>query len=424
MENKKTVWIINHYALTPEQGGLCRHYYFAKELEKRGYNVRIFTSSAIHNTEINMISDGEGLFKEVPYDGIKYTYIKSPQYKGNGISRIKNMLGFAFDIRKIWKEYSYEKPDVIYTSSPDIFTAWRAEAFAKKHKIPCVVEIRDLWPLSIVEYKNISPKNPVIIALFMLEKRIYKKADSLIFTMPGGKDYIIDKKWQKSVSADKIFNVNNGIDIALQETQKTDYFYEDADLSDNEKFKVIYTGSVREVNNVGMLVDAAKILKEKGKEDIRFLIFGDGTQKKSLENRCKDENLDNVVFKGRIDKKYIPYVCSRADVNMITVHQTGISKYGVSWNKLFDYMNAGKPLLSTTKVAFDLIKKYDCGIVCENQQSETITDAVLKLYEMSEDEYDRICSNAKNAAKHFDYKVLTDKLEEAIDYALKSKERK
>ena len=423
-ESKKTIWIINHYALTPAQGGLCRHFYFAKELAERGYNVRIFTSSAIHNTEINMISEKEGLFKEVPYEGVKYTYIKSSQYKGNGIGRIKNMLGFAFDIKKIWERYSYENPQVIYTSSPDLFTAWKAEAFAKKHKIPCVVEIRDLWPLSIVEYKNISAKNPAIIALFMLEKHIYKNADSLGFTMTGGKDYICVKKWEKKVNPDKIFNVNNGLDIDLQDKQRKEDVYNDGELDDKKVFKVVYAGSVREANHVGLLVEAAKYIKNKGYSDIEFLIFGDGTEKKILEKKCIEEKIDNVFFKGRIDKKFMPSVCAKSDLNMISVQQTGVSKYGVSWNKLFDYMNAGKPIVSTTEVAYDLIKKYECGIVCENQNIETIANAIIKIYNMPDYDYSVICRNAKNGAKDFDYKVLTDKLEEAIDYALKSKERK
>lgn len=417
----KTIWIINHYALTPAQGGLCRHYYFAKELQKRGWNVRIFTSSAIHNTDINMIAADEPFFKDVDYEGVHYTYLKSSNYRGNGLARIKNMLGFAFHIKKIWKAYGKEKPDVIYTSTPDLFTAWKAELFAKKHKLPCVTEVRDLWPLSIVEYKGISEKNPAILALYVLEKKIYRRADAIAFTMPGGKDYVRDKKWTKAVSTDKIFNVNNGIDIALQEEQREKYIYEDEDLQDTSKFKVVYAGSVRAVNDVGQLVDCAKKLQD---TDIKLIVFGDGTQKEMLEKRVAEENITNVVFKGRVDKKYIPSICAQADVNVINVRQTNVSKYGVSWNKLFDYMNAGRPILSTVKVNYDLIEKYDCGIACEKQDTETVCAALLKLRGMPKEEYEAMCARAKAAAKDFDYTILTDRMEEAIVYAMRSGERK
>ncbi len=417
----KTVWIINHYALTPEQGGLCRHYYFAKELIKRGYNVRIFTASTIHNTAINMIGECEKItYKDIEYDGVPYTYINVPNYQNNGIKRINNMLSFAFKIKKIWKAYKHEKPDVIYTSSPDIFTAWKAGMFGRRRKLPVVTEIRDLWPLSVVEYKGLSEMNPIVKILYSLEKSIYKKTNALIFTMPGGLQYIADKKWTKRVSPDKVFNINNGIDIALQEKQKQENVLDDEDLSE-DKFKVIYAGSIRTVNSVDLIVKAAELLK--CKEDIKFIIYGDGDKRAELEKYCLDNGLTNIKFKGRIDKKYIPYVCSMANVNIISVKQTKISNYGVSWNKLFDYMNAGKPILSTVKVNFDLIEKYQCGISLSNQTPQSIADAIMRLYEMPIDDYNLMCKNAKNAAKDFDYEILTDKLEEVIDYAIEHYKR-
>lgn len=413
---KATIWIINHYALTPSQGGLSRHYFFAKELQARGYNVRIFTSSVIHNTDINMIAENEKrMFKDVEYEGVNYTYIKSSGYKGNGLSRIKNMLGFAYSIKKIWKQYSWEKPDIIYSSSPDIFTVWKAEKFAKKHDLPCMVEVRDLWPLSIAEYKGFSNGNPAIRILYGLEKRIYKRADAIVFTMPGGKDYISDKGWSKYISSDKIFNVNNGIDIEEQNAQRSEHTLDDGDLNGGS-FKVIYAGSIRTANAVDLIVRAAEHLKNK--TDIKFLIYGDGDKRAELEEYCSKTGLQNVIFKGKVDKKYIPYVCSAASVNVISVKQTGVSKYGVSWNKLFDYMNAGRPILSNVAVNYDLIEKFDCGISLSKQEPKDIADAVLKLYELSPEDYKQMCENARNAAADFDFAKLTDKLESAMHYAI------
>ena len=330
------------------------------------------------------------------------------------------MLGFAFSIKKIWKKYCWEKPDIIYTSTPDLFTAWKAEKFAKKHKLPCVVEVRDLWPLSIVEYKGFSNSNPAIRVLYSLEKKIYRRADALVFTMEGGKDYIKEKGWGKKVDLNKIFNLNNGIDISEQNSHRAENALSDTDLNNNN-FKVIYAGSIRMVNAVDMLVKAAEILKEK--EDVSFLIYGDGDMRGELECYCAEKGINSVKFKGRVDKKYIPYICSKANVNVISVKQTGVSEYGVSWNKLFDYMAAGKPILSTVKVNYDLIEKYDCGFSLDDQKPESIAEAVLKVYNMSDSEYARLCKNAENAAKDFDYSILTTKLEEVIDYAVEHYKR-
>ena len=149
------VWIVNHYAIPPSMGGLVRHYYFSKYLQKKGHNVKIFTSSKIHNTDINMIKD-KSLYKEEMEDGVEYTFVRSRDYKGNGLDRILNMIDTPFKIQKAMRcFYKKEKPDVIYTSSPDLFVAFFALLFGKMHRIPVVVEIRDLWPESIVEYLSL-----------------------------------------------------------------------------------------------------------------------------------------------------------------------------------------------------------------------------------------------------------------------------
>lgn len=412
---QKSIWLINHYVSSQES----RHFQFAKKLYERGYSVRIFSCGVNHKTKKNVFSrNDKGIFKDTVEDVIAHTYIKASEYSGNGIKRIKNMWNFAKNLNKIWGRY--QQPDVIYISTPDLLTAWQGQKIAIKHNIPHVIEVRDLWPLSIVEYNNISEKNPVIAALYMLEKHIYKKADALVFTMPGGGDYIKDKGWEKQVSLDKVFNINNGIDVEEQQRQAKENAFFDPDL-DDDSFKVIYCGSIRKVNNVGKLVEAAELLKED--KDVKFLIYGDGTQKAELETYCMENDISNVMFKGYVDKKYIPYICSKAGVNIISVKQTGVSKYGVSWNKLFDYMNAGKPIISTVKVNYDLIEANECGISCEDQDAKTIADAIVEVKRLAKGEYDKMCNNAKNAAKRFDFKVLTDKFEQVIDYAIEHKEK-
>lgn len=439
-EKKKNIWIINHYAIPPSMGGLNRHYYFAKELIARGNSVRVFSASTIHNTSINIISDKENKkFKETEIDGLIYTFIKSKSYKGNGISRIKNMIGFMLSVKKIKKYFKNEKPNIIYTSSPDLLTAFSALRLAKKIKVPCVCEIRDLWPLSIVEYTSLTNSNPAIRLLYALEKYIYKKADALIFTMEGGKQYIRDKKWDKSIDLDKVFHINNGVDLEQQQCLRNKEAI-DGDIFENGKFHVTYLGSIRKANNLGAIIDAAKVISEKD-DNIEFIIYGDGTQREELENRCKKENINNVIFRGRVDKKFVPYICLNSDLNimsLVNVRQTKIKPskkllisrgimvrftkasfdYGVSCNKLFDYMAAGKPILSTFKVKYDLIQKYDCGLTCENQDAPTIADAIIKIKELPAQEYGKMCENAKRAAEDYDFKILTDKLESVIEYTL------
>ncbi len=409
------VWIINHYAIPPSMGGLVRHYYFSRYLRKMGYDVRIMTASEIHNTDINMIRDGS-LYREEMMDGVPYTFLKTRDYSGNGLSRIYNMLEFPVRIQQIVKKLvkGGERPDVIYTSAPTIFAAGSALIAARRLKVPCVVEIRDIWPESIVEYKGMSRKNPMIAVLYQLEKWLYRGADRLIFTMEGGKDYIREKGWERQVPLEKIRNLNNGVDLEEFDRNREEYQLEDADLLDEQTFKVVYTGSIRLVNNLGKVVEMAEYMKQHGEDKIRFLLYGDGTEREELMEQCRQKGLDNIRFPGKVEKKYIPFILSKSDLNLNHVKQTGIMRFGCSLNKQFDYFASGKPVLSDLTVSYDLIERYGAGVTLPTQDTEALCQEVLRFARMPKEEYEQYCKNARHAAEQYDYQELTQKLLEIL----------
>lgn len=405
------IWIVNHYAIPPSMGGLVRHYYFSKYLQEKGHKVKIFTSSKIHNTSVNIIKD-KSLFKEEVEDGIEYTFVKSKDYSGNGLDRIINLIDLPF---KIWRTMQYfikqEKPDVIYTSSPDLFVALFAVIFGKIKKIPVIVEIRDLWPESVIAYNHISAKNPVIQLIYQMEKWLYCKADRLVFTMPGGKDYIQEKRWADKVNLDKIHYINNGVDIEEFEINQEKYQLDDKDLKNEHIFKVVYVGSIRLVNHLDTLIEAAAELKKQGYNDIQFLIYGSGTEKTDLEKKCDKLNL-NVKFKGQVEKKYIPYILSKSNLNLINVKSASINRFGCSWNKLFEYMASGKPILCNLPVAYDIIEAEHIGITKKFANSKEYAESILEFKNMQQAEYSQYCINATSVAKNYDYKKLVDQVEE------------
>lgn len=406
------IWIINHDAIPPSMGGLVRHYYFSKYLQEKAHEVKIFTASTIHNAGINMIKGNEKILeKEV--DGIEYTFIKTRDYKGNGIDRIFNIFEFALKIRRLGKYF--EKPDVIYTSSPDIFTAYSALKLAKRLKVKVVLEVRDIWPESIVLYNKLSNRNPIIALLYKLEKYLYVKADKIIFTMEGGKDYIIENSLSKAVDISKVHHVNNGVDLEEFEYNKIHYNIDDNDLLDDSLFKIVYTGSIRKVNNLEVIINTAQILKNRSKNKIKFLIYGEGTEKNELENFCKENNIDNVVFKGRVEKKFIPFILTKSNLNIVHVKSTELNKYGYSWNKIFEYFASGVPVLSDYPAKYDLIEKYNLGMVVKSQEPEDIAAAIIKFYEMQPEDYDDYKKRELEIIEKYDYKSLTKDILEILE---------
>jgi len=149
---------------------------------------------------------------------------------------------------------------------------------------------------------------------------------------------------------------------------------------------------------------------------IKFLIYGNGNQFDELSERIKNENITNVKLKGFIDRSYIPYVLSRSSVNVLNYSQEKFNwTRGNSSNKLFEYMASGKPVISTVKMGYSIIDKYKCGIELENSTPQELADAVLKVYQMTPEEYLTMSMNAKKGAEDFDFKELTKKLIHVIE---------
>lgn len=418
MENK-TIWMWNHYATNMfyEKGG--RHHWFGKYLIKKGYNVKIFCASTIHNSDYEVDLKGQSYTTDIS-DGIEYVFIKTPKYVGNGKSRIKNMMAFYKGLFPVSKEIAAKsgKPNVISASSVHPLTLAAGIKVAKKFKIPCVCEIRDLWPESLIEIGMLKRSSMISKLLYKGEAWIYKKADSLIFTMPGGRDYLLEHGLDGKINLNNVYNINNGIDLEDFNLKKNEIILDDDDLKD-DCFRVVYTGSVRSANHVEDLLKAAEICSSKGITDIKFLVYGDGDQKDILEKTAGEKGLDNIVFKGRVEKKYIPYILSRGSLNIVTGEDSNLGRYGISWNKLFEYMASGKPILANYKIErYNFIEEYDFGTAKRFENIEEFADAIINMKNLGSDEYERYSRNALKAAADFDYKNLTDVLEGVLKGAM------
>lgn len=401
----KDIWILNHYA--SESGG--RHYKFAENLIKRGYSVKVFAASTMHNSEQNRITDSKKYFYK-EFNGIPFIFIKARDYKGNGKSRVLNMIDYALGLMSISKNFDTERPEVIYASSVHPLTWLAGYRLARRYKAKFIAETRDLWPETLVAMGQIDRNSVPARLLYKLEKFIYKKADNLIFTFPGGIDYV----GRIGIDTSKVRYINNGVDLNEFNRNISDVNYEDDDLNDNSKFKILYTGSMGTANELSYLLQAAELLYKKGIHNVRFILFGDGYERELLEQYVKSKGISNVILKGKVEKKYIPNILSKSNLNIFTGKDISLYKYGLSLNKMFDYFASGKPTVSNINCGYDIIKKYNCGITVKGGSAEALAEGILKFYNMPKEEYETYCKNALKAAQDFDFKVLTDKLEEVI----------
>ncbi len=415
---KQNIWIWNHYATNMYFDKAGRHYWFAENLIKSGYKPTIFCASTNHFSDKNADINKEKYIINSLND-IPFVFVKTPDYKGNGKSRVINMLTFYKNLFPVAKEHAktYGKPDVILASSVHPLTLVAGIKIAKKFGAPCICEVRDLWPEAIFAFNKSREKSIIGRILVAGEHWIYKKADALIFTKEGDTDYIIEKKWDTenggTIDLKKAHYINNGVDIEAFKKSKSTNTLDDIDLN-ADKFNVVYVGAIRPVNNVGNILDAAALLKND--KNIRFIIYGDGSQKDMLDKRVVDEGLLNVKMKGFVNKQFIPYILSKSSINILNYSQTQYNwSRGNSSNKLFEYMASGKPIISTVKMGYSIIDKYKCGIELEDSTPTELANTILKLKNMNKEQYNTLGANAKSGAVDFDFKKLTNKLIEIIN---------
>lgn len=419
---KKTVWIMNHYAshMLFDKGG--RHYYFSKYLSRAGYNPVVFCANIMNNRTQERCVETEDLWtvKNAEEISTPFVYVRARKYLGNGYQRVLNMFDFYFNLKKSAKQYAkqYGKPDIILASSVHPLTMIAGIQLAKYYHIKCICEVRDLWPEAIIAYSRLIKRNSILAKIMYAgEKMIYSRADAVIFTQEGGPDYVSERGWDNRhggpIDNKMLFHINNGVDLESFDENLNSYSYADEDLDNPDLYKVVYCGAIRRINNLGIIVEAAKLIDD---PTIRFVLFGDGDELEMLENKVVQEDIQNVVFKGRVNKQYIPSIDCKADLNLVHWEMNPLLKVGESYNKAFEYYAAGKPIFYTIKPGYSIAEKYQAGFITDGFTPEKIAKGIVDVKNLDPQIVEEVSNNAKKVALEYDFKSLTKKLIEIIEY--------
>ncbi|GAB4204494.1 MAG: glycosyltransferase family 4 protein [Bacteroidia bacterium] len=382
-QDKRNIWIINEYAGSPYHGMEFRHYYLAKEMIKLGYDVTIISASYSH------------LFKEQPkvknrftietIDGINYLWIKVPSYPSAHSKKrvlkwlIYTLSLFLLPVKKL------SKPDYIIVSPMQTMPFYPAYRWAKKFGSKIIFEVKDIWPLSIQELGGYSSHHPFIKILKYFEKMAIHKSDAIVSVLPNYGQYLKEQGFEKD-----FYYIPNGVFLTEKENKEALPPQIEQQIPAN-KFIVGYTGTIGIANALDYLLEAAALLKDHDK--IFFLIVGEGGEKNNLMK--KYAHLNNVLFLPAIHKKQIPAMLEKMSVCYIGLENKNLFRYGVSPNKIFDYMLAEKPIIFSVFSPNNPVEKSQCGVVVAPANPIEIAEAVKYLYQLPEQERKKIGMRAK-----------------------------
>ena len=404
------ILIVNHYAGSAKHGMVYRYYYLAKYWGEMGHKVRIVASSESHLRKVHPVVDKNVAFEVV--DGIEYAWVKTPKYESNNVKRVINMFSFVSALFTRKKEILQNfKPDVIIGSCSYNFEVYPIKSYAKEHNATLIYDIRDLWPLTLYELGGYSKFNPFTFLVQKAEDAYCRKADKVVSVLSNSKEYLMSR----GMDEEKFNFIPNG--IYLPGWKDNEPLTEEELLPVKrmkERFGTIvaYTGLHGVANSLRYLVDAARILKE---QDVGFIFIGDGLEKKKLQRRASDNDLENITFLGYVNKEKIPAYLSQMDILFIGLNKQPLFHYGVSPNKLFDYMMSAKPVVYSIDSANDLVSESGCGIPCEAENSEAIAEAILELKAMTKETREEMGNKGNDfVIENYSYKVLAERYIEAI----------
>ncbi|WP_238399202.1 glycosyltransferase family 4 protein [Photorhabdus bodei] len=389
-----------------------RPYHLGQEWVKSGHNITLLAASYSHvRTKQPKLIDNKKTTENI--NGLEYIWYPTPSYNGNGLSRVKNIFSF---LRQIWldshnlvKKY---RPDIVIASSTYPMDIWIAKRLAKKANAKLVFELHDLWPLSPIELGGMSPKHPFIQLFQLAENAAYKYADIVISMLPNVQEHTK----AHGLDLNKLHIIPNGVVVEDWINQPTPLNSSLEKLIVTEKNKghkiVCYSGAHGRPNALEKLLKTASLLHDK---PMTFLLVGTGLEKDNLIEESKLLGINNIIFFDPIPKTQIPTLLNKIDIAYIGLQKQSLFRFGISPNKLIDYMMAGKPILCAIDAGNDPVSDVNCGITVKSGKPKEIAQALLKLSELSTDELNQMGQKGKTyALENHAYSILADNFIKAI----------
>lgn len=284
----------------------------------------------------------------------------TPPYGGNDLTRVLNWVVFA--IGAFLTGLRLPRPDVVYASSPHLLTGLAGWGLARLRRVPFVLEIRDLWPQILVDMGRIRDGSLIHRLVRGLELFLYRRADAIVVLALGVAQAIADD----GIPVERIHFIPNAADpedfepSAPRQELRRRYGFDGV--------TIIYAGAHGPANGLDFVLDAAADVA-RDLPEVRFVLVGDGLSKPALMARAALRRLNNVVFLEPVPKQEIPDLLAATDAGLHVLADLPLFLYGVSPNKLFDYMASGLPVLTNTAGEVgEIVKSNDAGIVVEPAQ--------------------------------------------------------
>jgi glycosyltransferase involved in cell wall biosynthesis len=365
----RILYIHQFFATRESSLGLIRSYEFSRRWIAEEHDVTMVTSASRLPRDFS-----SSVFTHADVDGIDVRSVRVAYDNAMGAAR--RILSFlAFAVGATWLALRAPRPDVVYATSTPLTVAIPALVVSRMRRCPLVFEVRDLWPEAAIQMGVFSRSGPLSRLAKALERAAYGRSSAVVALSPGMAQGVLDE----GVRPEHVHVVPNCSDLDLFAPGE-----KDADLVAlwglGDRFVVGYTGAVGPTNAVeDSLPEAARILEERGRDDIVFVVVGDGKSLPALRERIDEQGLANIVVAGPMPKSDIPRVTRTADVLLTLFADVPILATN-SPNKFFDGLASGRPMIvNSPGWTRDIVVDEECGLYVPPGDGAALADAIERL---------------------------------------------
>ena len=361
-------------------------HYFWPEGNAPATRVRELTRRwAAAGDDVTVVTGVPNVPDGVPYPGYRNRLVSRETVDGVRVVRVWTFLAPNRGVvRRSLNYWSFMKtagtaalfvarPDVVIATSPQFFCGWAGAFAAWARRRPFVLEIRDLWPESIRTVGALRA-GPLLRALSWLERRLYASADRIVTVGDGYRRQLV----ARGVAPERISVIPNGVDLAAFAPREPPadvrrrYGIEGA-------FVCAYAGTIGLACGLDVVLRAARLLRARGRRDVRFLLAGDGAVRADLERQAREAGLAEIVFTGRLGKEEMPGILAASDACLVHLRKKELFQT-VLPSKIFEAAAMARPvILGVEGDAAALVRAAGAGLCIEPENETQLAEAVERL---------------------------------------------
>ncbi len=366
------IWVVNHYA-DPPDGLATRSFDLARRWVEKGNPTTLFVSNFSHyNLRPVKRIPAPRLWLDEDVEGVRMVWLRSPGYQHNDWRRVLNMVVFSV-LAVLAGLFRREKPDVVIGVSVHPLAALSGWVLSRLRGARFFFEVTDLWPETLIEFGMLPADSLRARSMHRLERFLFRRSERIIMLWRNTDEYVESQ----GVSKDRIVWIPHGVELSRYED------LEPYDGAAGKPFRIVFLGGFVSANSLETIIDAAVELKKRGRDDVRLLLIGSGQDREAIINRARSLNLDNVEFPPAVPKAKISMAMAQADAFIYGLRDIPLYRYGISLNKLTDYLAAGRPIVFFGRSSYDPVAEAKAGFSVPPGDPPAIADAIEKLIDLS-----------------------------------------